>query len=66
VLSGDLRDESGSYGAGIWIRNPPGHRRTLRSVHGATFWSKRGHLTGQTGQPAAPGGESHVSGIRLK
>ena len=45
LLSGDLVDESANYGAGTWIRNPPGYRRALRSVHGATFWSKRGHLT---------------------
>ena len=44
LLSGDLADESASYGAGTWIRNPPGYRRSLRSVRGATLWSKRGHL----------------------
>jgi anti-sigma factor ChrR (cupin superfamily) len=44
VVSGDLVDESASYGEGSWIRNPPGYRRSLRSVRGATFWSKRGHL----------------------
>jgi anti-sigma factor ChrR (cupin superfamily) len=44
LLSGDLADEAGSYLEGTWIRNPPGHRRSLRSVSGATFWSKRGHL----------------------
>jgi hypothetical protein len=46
VMSGDLVDESASYGAGTWIRNPPGYRRSLHSVNGATFWNKRGHLTG--------------------
>jgi anti-sigma factor ChrR (cupin superfamily) len=44
LVSGDLADESAGYGAGTWIRNPPGYRRSLRSVNGATFWSKRGHL----------------------
>jgi anti-sigma factor ChrR (cupin superfamily) len=46
VLAGDLRDGTGSYRAGDWIRNPPGFRRALSSEHGATFWSKRGHLSG--------------------
>jgi anti-sigma factor ChrR (cupin superfamily) len=44
LVSGDLADESAAYGAGTWIRNPPGYRRSLHSVNGATFWSKRGHL----------------------
>jgi anti-sigma factor ChrR (cupin superfamily) len=47
LLAGDLADESASYGAGTWIRNPPGYRRKLRSVRGAMFWSKRGHLSTQ-------------------
>jgi anti-sigma factor ChrR (cupin superfamily) len=44
ILSGDLRDEYGSYGAGTWIRNPAGFRRSLGSEAGATYWAKRGHL----------------------
>ncbi len=44
VLSGELLDEHGVYGAGSWIRNPPGHRRMLSSRRGATYWVKRGHL----------------------
>ncbi len=44
LVSGDLADESGRYVEGTWIRNPPGYRRSLHSVNGATFWSKRGHL----------------------
>ena len=44
VLSGDLADEHGEYASGTWIRNPPGHRRSLKSVRGAVFWTKRGHL----------------------
>jgi anti-sigma factor ChrR (cupin superfamily) len=44
VLSGDLADEQGSYGAGSWIRNPAGYRRSLASSGGATWWVKRGHL----------------------
>ena len=44
ILSGDLGDASGSYGAGTWIRNPAGGRRSLGSTSGATYWVKRGHL----------------------
>ncbi|HEY3730060.1 MAG TPA: cupin domain-containing protein [Steroidobacteraceae bacterium] len=44
VLSGELADEHGSYGAYTWIRNPDGYRRGLRSQAGATYWAKRGHL----------------------
>lgn len=44
LLSGALRDEYGSYGAGTWIRNPAGFRRSLQSPEGATYWVKRGHL----------------------
>jgi anti-sigma factor ChrR (cupin superfamily) len=44
LLSGSLQDEYGSYGAGAWIRNPAGFRRSLESQDGATYWVKRGHL----------------------
>jgi anti-sigma factor ChrR (cupin superfamily) len=44
ILSGDLRDQYGTYGAGTWIRNPAGFRRNLGSGSGATYWVKRGHL----------------------
>jgi anti-sigma factor ChrR (cupin superfamily) len=44
ILSGDLRDASGNYGEGTWIRNPAGVRRSLDSTRGATYWVKRGHL----------------------
>jgi anti-sigma factor ChrR (cupin superfamily) len=44
ILSGDLRDEYGTYGPGTWIRNPVGFRRNLGSRSGATYWVKRGHL----------------------
>jgi anti-sigma factor ChrR (cupin superfamily) len=44
VLSGELRDEQGSYGPGTWIRNPAGYRRSLGSGPGVTYWAKRGHL----------------------
>jgi anti-sigma factor ChrR (cupin superfamily) len=44
ILSGDLRDASGTYGEGTWIRNPAGVHRSLGSTSGATYWVKRGHL----------------------
>ena len=44
VLSGELVDERGVYGAGGWIRNPVGYRRRLGSTGGVTYWVKRGHL----------------------
>lgn len=44
LLSGQLRDEYGNYGAGAWIRNPAGFRHSLFSPGGAIYWVKRGHL----------------------
>jgi anti-sigma factor ChrR (cupin superfamily) len=44
VLSGELSDRHGSYGAGTWIRNPAGTRSGPGSRNGATYWAKRGHL----------------------
>jgi anti-sigma factor ChrR (cupin superfamily) len=44
VLSGELSDRDGSYGAGSWIRNPAGSRTGFGSEGGATYWAKRGHL----------------------
>jgi anti-sigma factor ChrR (cupin superfamily) len=44
LLSGSLKDQYGSYGAGTWIRNPAGFRHSLESEDGATYWVKRGHL----------------------
>ena len=44
VLSGELSDRYGSYGAGTWIRNPAGFRSGFGSDGGATYWAKRGHL----------------------
>jgi anti-sigma factor ChrR (cupin superfamily) len=50
VLSGELGDETGTYGPRTWIRNPAGHRRSLWSSAGATYWVKRGHLGGTAWQ----------------
>jgi anti-sigma factor ChrR (cupin superfamily) len=44
VLSGELSDRHGSYGAGTWIRNPAGFRSGFASDGGVTYWAKRGHL----------------------
>jgi anti-sigma factor ChrR (cupin superfamily) len=44
VLDGTLEDEHGRYASGIWVRNPAGFRRRLRSPGGARYWVKRGHL----------------------
>jgi anti-sigma factor ChrR (cupin superfamily) len=44
VLTGTLADDYGRYGAGTWIRNPPGSSSRLGSAEGAVFWAKRGHL----------------------
>jgi anti-sigma factor ChrR (cupin superfamily) len=44
VIAGDLQDETGSYAAGTWIRNPPGYSHVLGSAGGAVYWVKRGHL----------------------
>ncbi len=49
VLSGVLEDEHGAYAKGVWIRNPQGTSRGLKSEGGCLLWVKRGHLA-----PAAP------------
>lgn len=44
VIDGVLSDESGTYDAGTWVRNPAGSRHGLASEDGCLFWVKRGHL----------------------
>lgn len=44
LLSGDLADRHAGYRSGTWLRRPPGDRRSLASVAGATWWAKCGHL----------------------
>jgi anti-sigma factor ChrR (cupin superfamily) len=44
LLSGELSDRYGSYGAGTWIRSPAGSRTGFGSAGGAVYWAKRGHL----------------------
>lgn len=44
ILSGEMKDENGSYPAGTWVRYPPGSRHTPWSETGATLYVKSGHL----------------------
>ena len=48
ILSGDLRDEHGTYGAGTWIRNPAG-------IPAQPRFDQRRDLLGQA-RPSAAGG----------
>lgn len=44
ILDGALRDEHGTYGAGTWVRFPPGSRHSTVSETGVTLYVKRDHL----------------------
>ena len=44
VLEGDFQDESGSYGAGSYIKNPPGSSHSPRSINGCTLFVKLRYL----------------------
>jgi anti-sigma factor ChrR (cupin superfamily) len=44
VISGNLRDDSGSYPAGTWLRFPPGSSHCPVAVEDAVLWIKSGHL----------------------
>ena len=44
VLEGELRDESGVYPQGTWMRSPPGSAHAPFSEKGALVWVKSGHL----------------------
>jgi anti-sigma factor ChrR (cupin superfamily) len=44
VLDGDFADEFGSYGAGTYIKNPPGSSHAPHSAHGCTLFVKLRHL----------------------
>ena len=41
VLDGILSDETGDYGAGVYIRNPPGSRHAPFTEQGCTLFVKR-------------------------
>jgi anti-sigma factor ChrR (cupin superfamily) len=44
VLEGGFEDEEGRYGAGTWIRNPPGSRHAPFTHTGCVVYIKTGHL----------------------
>lgn len=44
VVEGDLADEQGTYGAGAWLRSPPGSAHTTRTDGGCLLYVKHGHL----------------------
>jgi anti-sigma factor ChrR (cupin superfamily) len=44
VISGSLRDGSGAYPAGSWLRFPPGDNHVLVANEDAVLWMKSGHL----------------------
>jgi anti-sigma factor ChrR (cupin superfamily) len=49
VLEGVFQDDQGSYGAGSWLRNPPGSQHRPWSDAGCTIWVKTGHLPATQG-----------------
>lgn len=44
IIKGKFHDEFGSYGAGTWIRMPPGSEHTLVMDEDTLLWVKSGHL----------------------
>ncbi len=44
VLDGVLTDEFGSYGKGVYIKNPPGSSHACESASGCMLFVKRHHL----------------------
>lgn len=44
VLSGELRDDNGSYPAGSWIRSPDGSKHHAYVEEDTLLWVKTGHL----------------------
>ena len=44
IISGRLSDDSGSYSAGTWIRNPPGSAHSIQAEEDTVAWIKAGHL----------------------
>ena len=44
VIEGGIEDEDGRYGAGDWLRSPPGSRHRVRSEQGCLMYVKVGHL----------------------
>ena len=52
VLEGGFDDAGGRYGAGTWLRLPPGGAHAPHTAQGCAVYVKTGHLAGET---AAPG-----------
>ena len=44
VLEGDFNDEHGSYGAGTYVKNPPGSAHAPYTVNGCTLFVKLRHM----------------------
>ena len=44
VMSGEIRDEDGSYPAGTWLRRPRGSEHCPYATQDAVLWVKSGHL----------------------
>lgn len=50
VLDGVYEDDAGSYGAGTYIKNPPGSSHTARSSSGCTLFVKNNYLAPEDNQ----------------
>jgi anti-sigma factor ChrR (cupin superfamily) len=44
VIAGELQDESGTYPAGTWLRNPPDAEHHYNVTADTLVWIKTGHL----------------------
>lgn len=44
ILEGSIRDDTGRYDAGAWVRYPDGSAHAPRTETGALFYVKSGHL----------------------
>ena len=50
VLEGTLSDETGDYGPGSYLKNPPGSSHAPYSADGCTLFVKLRHLSAQDGE----------------
>lgn len=55
VLSGELKDEHGTYPQGTWLRNPPMSEHCPRVELETATWIKTGHLSAFGSSVFAPG-----------
>ena len=44
LIEGDLADDSGQYGPGCWVRNPPGSHHAARTENGCLLYVRTGGL----------------------